>query len=467
MKNNYGGLHVPMVDGVIPSSPKIKRFFKARSREVLVSGPRNCTKSYTIWKLLCFYHENIPNLKSCIVRNEAKTIARTVMNTFVRMLKYPEPKSPRNPFTIVGGLNYPSRIVWDNGGITELGGMDDSEKVLGGDYHLCWYNQVERELKEKSYADLVGCMVGHRAGKLPSWVRWRWRMICDANPGSPSHFLYRRHTEEGSLDWYDFNHRDHPVLFDWKNNCKTEEGMYVLEDLMSVYPEGYMRDRMVYGIWCGAEGMVYSMWNEDIHVRLLSRDDFGPETTWRWSIDIGGRDPHVIGIFAQVGETHYLFKEICMSMKKISDVIEKAESLCKLYNIPKPAAVFIDWNVKEFQLQLEEKGYPVVLADKDIHSGVETMKQALADRNLIVNKHSLEDRDPLLMSNPQGLKEEITSYTHKPPDKRSGTLKDDLPDMTKGNDHFCDLTRYYLKGLYLASEPYDINYSDSYTGAYI
>ena len=462
-----------MVDSISPQSPKLKRFLKSQSRHVVVSGPRDCSKSYTIWKLITFYHENIPNFKSCIVRNEAKTIARTVFGTWARMLKYPSAEHPKNPFIVNGGFNYPSRILWDNGGITEFGGMDDPDKVLGGDYHLAWYNQVEREHREKSYADLVGCMVGHRAGPLPKWVPWRFRMISDANPGSPSHFLYKRYLDDKEkqerdpnyvpqIDWYDFTHKDHPMLFDWNLMRETEEGKHVLTDLLEAYPEGYMRDRMVYGKWVGAEGMVYQMWNKDTHVKPMQRDDFGKDTVWRWSIDIGGRDPHAIGIFAQVGDTHYLFKEICRSMIKISDVIEITESLTKRYDIPKPNAVFLDWNVKDFQLQLEELGYPVVLADKEVAPGVENVKQSLSDNKFFVNENSLEQRDPLLMSAPQGFKEEVGSYVHKPLHKRSGKPADDLPDQTNGNDHFCDLVRYYLHSLYLAPIPYEISYGESY-----
>ena len=441
----------------------------------MVSGPRDCSKSYTIWKLICFYHENIPNFKSCIVRNEAKTIAKTVFGTFQRMLKYPSAEHPRNPFIVNGGFNYPSRILWENGGITELGGMDDPDKVLGGDYHLCWYNQVERERRHKSYADLIGCMVGHRAGILPKEIPWRWRMICDANPGSPSHFLYKQHLEDianaeiakeegrnftSVIDWYDFNHHDHPMLYDWNLMKETEAGKHVVGDLLEAYPEGYMRDRMVYGIWRGSEGLVYPMWDEKKHVIDMSMHMF-KDATWRWSIDIGGRDPHVIGIFAQVGDTHYLFKEV-ISHDKISDVIRMAEKISDAFGIPKPVACFIDHNVVDFRLQLEELGYPVVIADKEILAGVEVVKEMIANDHFFVNARSIDVRDPLMMSEPQGWREEVGSYVHKPEHKRTGSVRDDEPDPTIKNKHSMDLVRYYAKSLYLAPTAYDINYSGSY-----
>ena len=62
----------------------------------------------------------------------------------------------------------------------------------------------------------------------------------------------------------------------------------------------------------------------------------------------------------------------------------------------------------------------------------------------------------------QGFKEEVGSYVHKPPEQRTGSYKDDEPDPKIRDKHSMDLTRYYIKSLYLASEGYDINYGGDY-----
>lgn len=461
-----------------PQSPKLLRAISSSARQIMFHGPRNTSKSYTHWKCFASMHELIPELQSFIVRTEAKTIHRTVLKTFLRMLKYPSDKHKKNPFEIVGGINFPQRILWANGGVTEFGGLDDPEKILGGDYHMGWYNEIHREKREESFSNLLGCFVGDRAGPLPDWVPWRYRLYLDCNPTAPGHFIYRRRREaqdaikrgeEPTLEWYNILHQDNPMLGNWDPLGNflglNDRGQKNEQDLLDAYPPGYMRDRMVYGIPRAAEGVVYPMWSERKHVKLFRMEDFGRDAVWRWSVDIGGRDPHAIGIFVHFNLNgrphHHLFKEVC-SLSKIEDTIEKAEALHKKYKIPKPSAVFIDWNVKDFRDQLEAKGYPIVLADKDVLSGVEVFKEALADEDFSINPHSLEYREPLLGSNPQGLKEEIPSYAHKPPEKRTGSPKDDLPDMTVGNDHFCDLTRYYFKSLYLAPIAYGISYSEPY-----
>ena len=452
---------------------------RSNANVIMYHGPRNTSKSFTHWKNFIFWHEMIPNLQSFVVRNEAKTISKTVLKTLLRMMKYPVKKHPKNPFEIVGGINFPLRLLWANGGVTEFGGLDDPDKILGGDYHMGWYNEVQREKKEESFSNLMGCFVGDRAGPLPDWVEWDYRMYLDCNPTAPGHFVYRRR-DEGSIEWYDILHEDNPMLSIWSDDFPAqflglnERGERNEKQLLEIYPPGYMRDRMVYGIPAGAEGMVYPMWSEKRHVKPMKRSDYDSNTIWRWSIDIGGRDPHAIGIFAHTSgpmfnknakREHHLYKEICKSARdgtKISDVIDMAEAIHARENIPKPSAVFIDWNNKEFDNQLLERGYPVVLADKDVLAGVEVKKEALANEEFFVNEYSLESRDPTLGTTLQGFKEECPSYTHKPPEQRTGSVKDDLPDPKIRDKHFMDLTRYYLKSLYLASEPYDINFDADY-----
>ena len=336
-----------------------------------------------------------------------------------------------------------------------------------------WYNEVQREKKEESFSNLLGCLLEGRAGPLPEWIPWEYRLFLDCNPTAPGHFIYRRKSE-GTIEWYDVLHEDNPMMSIWSDDIPpkfislSERGKRNERQLLEIYPPGYMRDRMVYGIPRGAEGMLYPMWNEKKHVRPMDRKDYNSNCTWRWSIDIGGRDPHAIGIFVHTDDApreHHLFKEVCKSSRdgtKIIDVIQKAEEIHRRYNIPKPAAVFIDHNSKEFELQLLEKGYPVVLADKDILAGVEVLKEALADGRFKVNRDSLEERDMSLGTSLQGFKEEVGSYSHLPPEKRTGTIRDDLPDPTIRDKHFMDLSRYYIKSLYLASEGYDINYGGDY-----
>ena len=369
-------ISVPMKPSIKAKSPKLINAFRSNSEHVMLHGPRFTSKSFSLWKAFVFFHEWIPNLQSFIVRAEAKTIPKTVLKTFLRMLIYSSARHKQNPFEIVGGINFPQRIIWDNGGVTEFGGLDDPDKILGGDYHMGWYNEIQREKREESFSNLLGCFVGGRAGPLPDWVPWRYRLYLDGNPTTPSHFIYRR-KDEGSIDWYDILHEDNPMLSDWGIDGEflgmNDKGEKAIEDLLSAYPPGYMRDRMVYGIPRGAEGMVYQEWRPDYHVKRMLRSDFpDSETTWRWSIDIGGRDPHAIGIFAyhKPSNTHNLFKEICKSMVKISDVIDMAEKISQKHNIPKPKAVFIDWNVKEFELELQSRGYTVVLDEKDIFTGI-------------------------------------------------------------------------------------------------
>ena len=344
-------MNIPMLKSLKPRSPKLQDSLRSTANTIMYHGPRFTSKSFTHWKSFAFWHELVPNLQSFIVRNEAKTIARSVLKTFLRMLRYPGAKHKSNPFEIVGGINFPQRILWANGGITEFGGLDDPDKILGGDFHMGWYNEVQREKKEESFSNLLGCLLEGRAGPLPEWVPWEYRLYLDCNPTSPGHFIYRR-KQEGTIEWYDVLHEDNPMMSIWSDDfpakflALNKLGERNRRQLLEIYPPGYMRDRMVFGIPRGAEGMVYPMWSEKRHVRPMQRKDYSSNCTWRWSIDIGGRDPHAIGIFVHtdgIPREHHLFKEIIKSSRdgtKIIDVINKAEEIHRRYNIPKPSCGF-------------------------------------------------------------------------------------------------------------------------------
>ena len=72
-------ISIPMLPSVKPKSPKILRAMTSSANQIMFHGPRFTSKSYTNWKEFAAYHEMIPNLQSFIVRNEAKTIAKTVL----------------------------------------------------------------------------------------------------------------------------------------------------------------------------------------------------------------------------------------------------------------------------------------------------------------------------------------------------------------------------------------------------
>ena len=107
-------------------------------------------------------------------------------------------------------------------------------------------------------------------------------------------------------------------------------------------------------------------------------------------------------------------------------------------------ACVVDHNT-EHRLQLEQAGFPVVLASKERIAGIDCMKRVLADNRFHVNTGSLIDiYDEHLVNKIKGFKQEVMSLRYKDADAKRQDTSDELPAPRQPN-HATDLVRYYLK----------------------
>ena len=431
---------------MVPKSPvarKLLQSYKKNQNRIVVSGPRNCAKTVLILWYLFNRHSCIPNLKSCIFRFERNTIKSTILPSIREdILRYPL-ADPRNPFEVYGGENSPEHIRFNNGGQMDFRGLDVKGKVLGSAYDLVFINQVEHETRAGVWGDIIGAMAGGRAGNWrgPNGERY-WQLIADANPSTPYHFLYQR-KDDDDITWLDFTHKENPLMYNWNTNKWTKHGIKTIEDLKKDF-KGFHYARMVEGKWVAAEGVVYPHFNDKIHIQPLKRSDFGSDTEWCASIDWGGRAITAIGIYAIRDNTYYLFKEICKTQTRVSDVLNLITETQQKYDIPNFKAVYVDHDA-EHVLQCEDFGLHIVLADKGRNSvveGIETVSKIIGDNRLIINTTSIDERDTNAADLPQGFAEEVKSYAYPPPSTQADTKTNDHP--IKKDDHSCDQVRYIL-----------------------
>ena len=293
-------------------------FYKCTAKEILISGPRSCCKSVSLWLRTLALHEKHPNFQSAIIRSELKSIADTVIPQLLnKVFKYHH-DSRRNPFTLVGGPNRPKHIDFINGGRMTFGGMDDPGKVLGGEYDLIVYNQAERERRESAWTSLIGCIVAGRGG---NWVvdgRPFSQIIGDANPNAPTHWLYlrfknfRKENANDKRAMFDFTHKDHPGLF--RDGVWQPQGIQVTEELESAF-KGHDLLRMVHGHWVAAQGLVYKMFSYEKHVKPVRRDSIPSDWKWFMAIDYGSNNPSVCQLWATDPnhQRHIMFREAYIS----------------------------------------------------------------------------------------------------------------------------------------------------------
>ena len=437
-------------DILTPASPTICAFLNSWAhghRQIVVSGPRNTSKSLHILGYWLWLHENVPNFRSLIVRSEMKTIRNTIVPTLNdKLLRYPL-ADDRNPFKVYGGTKL-DEIVFDNGGRCVFGGMDNSEKVLGGSYDFIFYNQAERERNEGHWADLLGCMAGGRNAEWYVNGKPFYQIIGDCNPTDPGHFLYQR-KDSDALQWYDFKHQDHPLFYDWGRGEFTERGLETIRDLEDAYPPGHLRDRMVYGEWTAASGLVYPLYDAKTQVKVYNRSDF-PDDDWEWcrSIDYGWNDPNVCDLWAlrKDREKAVLFKEIYRSETTIEEFGRMINEMCDSYGI-------LDFNFTvtdhkpEYNEELGKMGIWTVNADKSVLRNINLVRDAFSEDKLRFNSDMLyhaPDRILLGKSLPTSFLDEITRYRYKDVEDQRGDGTADLP-LKSCADHSMNCLEYFAQ----------------------
>ena len=445
---------------IVPHSENVRKLFSGWQngvRDVVVSGGRGKGKTIDVELYLLMITNLVAGLQVSVARSEYATIAGTVVKTLSdRIFKYPlgdsRKRHPKNPFTLVGGVDRPQLLRFDNGSEWRFIGLDDKTKRSGTECDIFWLNEGQREDTSEVWGHMGATLAGGRGGN------WRVRgqrfsqMIADANPASKFHWLYKEFHDDDDqpltdgMLWLEFTHQDNPALTNPFGNLNAD-GDQTISDLLRRYPPGFERQRMVWGEWCAAEGVVFSMYQPKVHEIEMKRSDFDAGTEWHMAIDYGGTSPFAVMLTGKKSDGEYwTFKELSMSKCTIEEVIAKMDALLDRYNIRKNSIqnLFADTNVPGFNKALRETEYPVREADKDILAGINEVKYVIGDNRYFINKNSLDERDPKY-DGPQGFKEEVLGYAYLPKDKQDISAKPDHP-VAKRN-HWCDALRYKLYGL--------------------
>ena len=427
---------------------QVAGFLGSFSNKILITGPRYCTKTYTITNYILDLHERHPGFKSAVVRTERRTLKDTFFKTLYDYVLFYHPKDPRQPFEVVNGLENTEAIKFENGGEMRFFGMDGG-KIRGATFDLAFYNEATNETKEENFSNLVASMAGGRAKgwTLKNGKRF-WQVIADSNPGDPSHFIMQygemSEVEDNGWEWYRFQHRSHPDFYDWDKMDYTEEGQGTIDDLLEIYPPGHLRDRYVYGLCVGAHGQVFSGWNRKKHVIAALPDTRGSHWKVYRGIDFGFDDPFACLWYYHNTENDKLIiaKEYRKSMVGIDEHGEKINT----YSRDEP----VEWSVADHDpgdaKMLEDMGISTVPAIKDTRHSIHLMQRRIARDGLYYYRDALLEKCAVTIerNNPPSFQEEILRLAF-PEVKTGNPTRDDAP--VKGNDHSIDPTRYVIERL--------------------
>jgi len=311
--------------------------------------------------------------------------------------------------------------------------MDKASKIMSTDYDAIFVQEAT-ELTEDDWESLTTRL---RNGVVPFQ-----QLMADCNPSTPVHWLLHR-CNIGRTLLINSRHEDNPKLFT-EDGEKTEIGAAYIARLDRL--TGVRKDRLRYGRWVAAEGVIYEGYDESVH--LVERFDVPEDWPRYWSVDFGYTNPFVCQWWAQDPDGRlFLYREIYHTKRLVSDHAKKMLELSK--DEPRPAQIICDHDAEGRATLERELGVGTFAAHKAVANGIDAVQERLRVQGdgkprLMIMRNSLVERDPDLAEAlmPSCTAEEIPGYTW---DSTPGKPPKETP--VKKDDHGVDAMRYVVSQL--------------------
>ena len=224
------------------------------------------------------------------------------------------------------------------------------------------------------------------------------KMWFNCNPDSPRHWFkvnWIDKAEEKRLVYLHFTMDDNLSL---SERIKARyRGMYV----------GVFFKRYILGLWCVAEGLVYSMFDEDKHVKDKHMTG---EKEWVVSVDYGTVNPFAAGLWAFDGKRAQKESEYYYDSKETGirrDDETHYQEICKLIGDRKLTFIIVDPSAASFIETIKKHGkYIAKGAENDVLDGIRVQTTFLnrgiisyhEDCEATINEYGLYSWD---MENPE------------------------------------------------------------------
>ena len=254
------------------------------------------------------------------------------------------------------------------------------------------------------------------------------KCFCNCNPDSPYHWFYTDYIMNEEI-------------------TNKKRWRFTMDDNLSLDPEyvaslkqmytGVFYKRFIEGEWCAADGLIYDMYDPELHVRYLDLNlpenrpsvyyigcDYGTSTVMSWS-----------AIAAIPGKGFYKFKEFYYDARKkgnqktdreFADLFDSFVESIPYINTTL-LHIYCDPSAASWKAELRFRGYIVLDADNDVINGIREVGSLLKSSNYFI--------DPSC----EYTQKEYESYVW---DEKAQRLGVDKP--LKVFDHACDSDRYVL-----------------------
>jgi PBSX family phage terminase large subunit len=417
--------------------------FRHKGPEIILSGPAETGKTFACLHKLHLLLSHHRGCQAVLCRKVRDTIHSTVLQTYLsKVLR-------KNKGVRAYGGERPVWFDYPHGARLWLAGLDDPGKALSSERDFIYVNQAE-EISDDDWQVLTTRTTG-RAGHAPYG-----QVLGDCNPGPPHHWIKARE-RSGRLRVLESRHEDNPKLWDAGKGDWTEQGRKTMETLDAL--TGVRKERLRYGRWVQAEGMVYEGWDARLH--LIDRFPIPASWPRYWSVDFGFTNPFVLQWWAQDPDGRlYLYREIYHTGRLVEDharrVLEIVGATAGDWSRakePRPRAVICDHDAEDRATLERHLKMPTTPAIKDVSPGLQAVASRLkvqedGKARLFVLRDALDERDPALVEakKPTCTAEEVEGYTW---DTRAGRRKGEMP--IDQNNHGMDGMRYQV--YYLDHKP--------------
>jgi len=452
-----------------------QQMIKCKAGEVLLAGPAGTGKSFAnLVKLHLMMLAN-PGARGLILRKTHVSLTETGLVTFKE--KVATEAFAAGVVTWYGGSgDKPAGYRYSNGSFVAVGGMDKPMKIMSSEYDVV----VVIEATELTLNDIEMVTTRLRNGVISFQ-----QLLMDCNPQKPTHWLKKR-CDEGQTLMLHSRHEDNPRIAQ-ADGTLTQYG----RDYLAVLDQltGARKQRLRYGKWAAAEGIIYEGWDPAIHLsdRAPRKGtsnftdhtrywviDFGftnPFVWQQWAVDPDGRllleieiyhtqrfvERHVEDILREV-----IYKESWKEMEaewnKLPDDFRNTQSRTAWianrarWKYPKPRRIICDHDAEDRATFERHSGRGTVAADKRVSVGIEAVAKRLkvagdGRPRLEISRAALVERDQSLADRglPTCTAEEWDGYSWKPkPNTASAEQKPEPDEPIKANDHGMDTTRYVV-----------------------
>lgn len=423
--------------------------FRSRDTEILLSGAAGTGKSVGALMKVHLACMHTPGVRALIVRKTHASLTASTLVTFRQ--KVAAEAITAGAVSFYGGsAQEPAAFRYANGSVIVVGGLDRPTRLLSTEYDLVFVD----EAIEVTAEDLDTIVTRLRNGRLSYQ-----QLIMATNPGPPSHHLKQR-ADAGRCTMLYSTHEDNPRLYD--GGQWTEYGLAYLARLDSLIGARYQRMR--WGKWVAAEGLVYESWDPAVH--LIDLADVPDGGTMWISVDFGFTNPTVVQFWREDGDGRlYLTQELYRSGRLVEDHARDILAILKdergNWRGPRPRAVICDHDAEDRATLERHLGLSTVAAKKTVSDGIQAVQARLRPAGdgrprLFIVRGALVERDPDLdaAKKPCSTEEEITGYVWD-----RGTAQQQANDKppkevpVKLNDHGMDALRYICAELDLGGRP--------------